>query len=155
MRSPEDRKPPTLVRAGSIIWLHYLFASLTLVTVGGSLWLFHSLSVSYRETLREHREWASYDSTIVEIERSLSTVEFVASNAVGAADAAKATIATDGLVSRIADLRVDFEREAEDRHATMDRVLAALSEAEKKRSSNECGRHRLPQGSRGGPQPGR
>ena len=131
MRSPEDRKPPTLVRAGSIIWLHYLFALLTLVTVGGSLWVFHSLSVSYRETLREHREWASYDSTIVEIERSLSTVEFVASNAVGAADAAKATIATDGLVSRIADLRVDFEREAEDRHATMDRVLAALSEAEK------------------------
>jgi PAS domain S-box-containing protein len=125
------RTPSMIGRESPVVWLHYLFAALTLVTIGTSLWLFHSLSVSYGETLREHREWAGFDSRIAEIERSLSTIEFITSNAVGASDVARATIATERVAAMMADLRREFDREAREKHLTMDRVFAALSEAEK------------------------
>ncbi|MEQ1863521.1 MAG: PAS domain S-box protein, partial [Micropepsaceae bacterium] len=122
-------------RTGSIVRLHYLFALLTLATLGASLWLTQTLSANYSESLGKYREWAGFDLRASDISKQLSSMQSVAASAIdaqgGAAVRQKREIPFERIASLISTLRKDVGDEAIRGYRTVPRILALLSEAER------------------------
>jgi PAS domain S-box-containing protein len=121
--------------ARSIVWLHYLFAVLTLATLGASVWLTHSLAGAYHEALEEYREWEGFDERVAQLGNRLSTME-AAITELDSAQNQKLRV-DDGrlafapVAAEFASLRSDFRAEVVWGHPTIPRLLAKLAEAEK------------------------
>ena len=122
-------------RTGSIVRLHYLFALLTLATLGASLWLTQTLSANYSESLGKYREWAGFDLRASDISKQLSSMQSVAASAIdaqgGAAVRQPREIPFERIASLISTLRKDVGDEAIRGYRTVPRILALLSEAER------------------------
>ncbi len=122
-------------RAASIVGLHYLFAALTLATLGASLWLTQSLSTSYTESLDEYREWDNFDLRVGDLSRQLSSLQTIASKAIDSQDAGIVHKHQDIPFERIANLIVTLKRGLDDEavwgHKTVPRIQSLLSETER------------------------
>jgi len=114
-----------------IVRLHYLFALVTLATIGAGLWLAHSFTQNYAAALAEHREWSEYAYRVTEfdtlLDRLVDTVqETTEANRAGQVK----TPVPDVLTARIASLRGDMKGEGAWGHTTVSTILSLLSETE-------------------------
>ena len=127
---PAQKKPRGAADTGATVWLHYLFALLTLATIAVGLWQTHAFSESYTEALGEHREWSEFDQRVSTFGALLTGIDTIVTEAI-ATGAPRRTMeqvqaAHDRLTTGLAALREEIADEGDWGHTTVPRINALI-----------------------------
>lgn len=121
------------ISTGAIVWLHFMFAVLSLGTIVLGLWAAHAFTHNYSAALDEHREWNEYGDRITDLSDELSSMIAAVPEEIAARQTGRST--SDErlrvIVSGIESLRRDMERETAWGHASIPRIISLLTESER------------------------